>query len=137
MTPRTSSLLAALFLVACGGPLKYDVASTPKAPGADAHIVADVQAEQNKTDLEVTVEHLAPPDRVAPGSVAYVAWYRKDDKAVWGRIGGLAYDADGRKGTFTGSVPETAFDFAVTGEKNDAPASPSPEVVLTQRIAKE
>lgn len=132
---RNLPVLAAFSLVACGGPLKFDVASTPKAPGADAHIVADVKEKQNQTDLEVTVKNLAPPDRVTPGAAKYVAWYRKDANSVWARVGGLDYDADNRGGSFKGSAPERAFDFEVTAEKTESPASPSSDVVLNQRIS--
>ncbi|MGC4091897.1 MAG: hypothetical protein QM756_29250 [Polyangiaceae bacterium] len=125
-----------LLLAACGGPLKYSVASTPNAPGADAELVADVRAPQNQTELSLEVTNLAPPDRVAAGTAHYVAWFRKSDESPWSRIGGLNYDAEDRRGKFVGSVPEQRFDFQVTAEKSAGPASPSSDVVLAQHVAK-
>ncbi len=127
--------LLALIVVACGGPLKYTVASTPLAPGADARIVADVNQAEQQTQLEVELSNLPPPDRVGAGKKAYVGWFRKDAKAPWARIGGLNYDDGGRAGKLHGSVPEAEFDFELTAEEDSAPVSPSPEVVLAKRIA--
>ncbi len=129
-------LVLASLLTGCGGPLRYQVASSPQAPGADAVIVADVQEAQDQTQLEVTVEHLPPADRVAPGSTAFVAWYRKDSKGVWSRVGSLTFDDDARSGSLKGSVPETAFDFEITAEVETGPASPSAHIVFSQRVAK-
>ena len=129
-------LFAALFLAACGGPLKYQVASSPKAPGADANIVADVREDQNQTGLEIEIKNLAPAGRVAEGATDYVAWYRKGSDTQWSRIGGVAYDTESREGKLSGTVPEKAFDLEITAEKAESPASPSPDVVFSQRVAK-
>lgn len=125
-----------MLLAACGGPLKYSIPSSPKAPGADAELVADVRDDQNQTQLEMEVTNLAPPDRIANDATSYVAWFRKSPETVWSRIGSVAYDADKRKGEFTGTVPELAFDFEVTAETVDSAASPSGNVIFNQRVAK-
>lgn len=65
-----------------------------KAPGADAKVVADVKKDQNQTLLEVEVKNLPPPERVADGSSAFVAWYRKGSSAQWARLASLKYDKD-------------------------------------------
>lgn len=135
MTKRIALLLSTLtLLVACGGPLKYQIASTPQAPGADAKLVAHVLGDQGQTRLELTVKNLAPPARVSEQATAYVVWYRKDSNTPWGRVGALKYDADDRNGEFEGSVPVTAFDLVVTADENTEGASPSPAIVFTQRV---
>lgn len=123
-----------LVLAACGGPLKYQVPSTARAPGADAKIVADVSADQGQTRLELEVANLAPPARVTAKATTYVVWYRKNSTTTWSRVGGLKYDEGDRAGKIAGSVPEVAFDLSVTAEENDSPASPSPDVILAQRV---
>jgi len=134
MKSLSFALFLPLLLAACGGPLKYSVPSTSRAPGADAKIVADVAPGQGQTRLEMAVANLAPPARVAEKATAYVAWYRKNSSATWSRVGGLAYDEGDRQGKLSGSVPEIAFDLAVTAEQSDSPASPSPDVILAQRV---
>lgn len=131
---KTLRSLILLLLVACGGPLKYNVASSPKAPGADAKIVADVKKDQNQTLLEVDIQNLAPPSRVSEGTKHYVAWYRKNDSTQWMRLASVKYDEDSRKGKLSASAPETSFDFEVSAEKEDGPASPSSEIIFSQRV---
>jgi hypothetical protein len=136
MRGTVTILLTALVLGACGGPLKYSVASSAVAPGADANIVADVNDAQNQTQLEVTIKNLVPAERIKDGMKSYTAWYRRDSGASWSRVGGVKYDTGSRGAKLSGSVPERAFDFSITAEESDAPVSPSPSVVFSQRVAK-
>jgi len=125
---------AALALVACGGPMKYNIASTSRAPGADARIVADVKKDQNVTQLQVAVANLAPPGRVVDGAQHFVAWYRPNGSSPWSRVASMKYDEGARKAELSGSVPAIEFDFEVSAEKDAAVASPSADIVLTQRV---
>lgn len=132
---NASSLLGlALLATACGGPLKYQVPSSARAPGADAKIVADVAKDQGQTQLTIDISNLPPPSRIVEKDKAYLVWYRKDEHATWSRIGGLKYDEGDRQGKMSGSVPETAFDLSVTAEADESPASPSPDVIVSQRV---
>jgi hypothetical protein len=138
MNARTlvlSLALASSGLVGCGGPLRYMVASSARAPGADADIVAKVNEGQHQTQLEVVVKNLAPADRVAPGSTVYVAWWRRDVDTSWVRLAAINYDADERGGTLTASAPEVAFDFQISAEAEATPEAPSESVVFFQRVA--
>jgi hypothetical protein len=126
--------VVAALLMACGGPLKYDAISSPRAPGADASITADVRKDQHQTELRLEIENLPPAERVDADSQHYVAWYRRDAKETWTRIAGLDYEADSREATLQTAVPETQFDLWVTAEKDLDVASPSPNVVFTQRV---
>lgn len=123
-----------LLAAACGGPLQYQVPSSAKAPGADAKIVADVANDQGQTSLQIEVTNLPPPERVNQNAKVFVAWYRKGPSTIWSRIGGLKYDEGDREGSLSGSVPETAFDLTVSAEASEAPASPSADVVIAQRV---
>jgi hypothetical protein len=127
-------LCALAFCVACGGPLQYQVASSPTAPGADAQIIADVNQDQKQTNLTVEVKNLPPAERVEESSQHYVAWYRKDSDAVWTRMAALAYEPDSREARLSGSVPEVEFEFEITAEAEADVASPSPSVVFSQEI---
>ena len=121
-------------LAACGGPLKYSVPSTARAPGADAKVVADVSAAQGQTKLDIDVTNLPPPGRISEKATTYLAWYRKNSSATWSRVGGLKYDEGDREGKLSGSVPEVSFDLTVTAEETEGPASPSPDVIIAQRV---
>ncbi len=128
-------LLASALLAACGGPLRYAPKGTPKAPEMDAHVTADINETASLTHLAITAEHLAPPGRLQDGGTTYVVWTRKNDGGVWQRVGALEYDEGDRKGSLKdASVPLTAFDLVVSIEKQAAPASPSSDIVLQQRV---
>jgi hypothetical protein len=134
ITPLKRNIILVCLCAACGGPLKYHVASGPRAPGADADIVAQVNEEQNQTQLDVEISNLPPPDRVEASSQHYVAWYRRDSKVTWTRVAALAYEADAREAKLIGSVPEKSFELSITAEPDAAAVSPSPSVVFSQAI---
>ena len=129
------ALLLCAMLAACGGPLRFAPKGTPKAPEADAEVVADVDQKTSLTRLTVKVEHLAPPDRLQPGGTTFVVWVRKMSGPDYQRVGALAYDADGRKGEIIdASVPLTSFELIVSIEKQPAPDQPSRDVVIMQKV---
>jgi hypothetical protein len=131
------NVFTALLLLACGGPLKYEMTSTPKAPGADAKLIAKVHEAQHQTEVELEVKNLPPPERVIEGGTDYVAWSRKNADAIWNRVGSLKYEPSNREASLNGSVAEIAFEFRVTAEKASLPASPSDNVVFQQRVSPE
>jgi hypothetical protein len=111
------TLVLGSMLAACGGPLRYAPHGTPKAPDAEAEIVADVNTSTAITRIQLTATHLAPPDRLADLGTTFVVWARKTDGKEWQRVGALVYNAEKRKGELAeASVPHTGFDLAVTVE---------------------
>ncbi|APR81420.1 Hypothetical protein A7982_06769 [Minicystis rosea] len=129
-----SMVAAGALLAGCGGPLKYAVKGTPKAPEIDAKIVAEVKSDAAMTTLHITAEHIAPPDRLAAGGKVFVVW-TKGEKPKWHRVGALKYEEGDRKASIEGaSVPVTAFDLQVTVERDAAPDLPSSDVVISQHV---
>lgn len=131
------ALAACFWLLACGGPLEYRVPSSASAPGADAHILADVREDEQQTQLKVDVVNLPPPDRVDQAANQYVAWYRKDSGQIWSRIAVLAYEPDTREASLVSAVPATNFELEITAEAAADVGSPSPTVVFSQRVVKD
>jgi hypothetical protein len=123
-----------LALAACGGPLHYSPHGTARAPEADAEIEATVNSAQQNTQVHIRMSHLAPPDRLVAGGNSYVVWTRRNQSAQWMRIGTLAYNPGTREAELTSMAPDTAFELAVTVENTPTPTSPSPNVVLAQRV---
>jgi predicted small lipoprotein YifL len=128
------SVLAAL--AGCGGPLKYKVASSRLAPGADADITANINEAQNNTNVEIKIVNLPPPGRVNPNAKFYVAWARKGESGVWSRLGTVKFEEEKRTGMISGTVPEQVFDLEVSAEADEGTASPSADVVFSQHVAK-
>ncbi len=105
-----------------------------KAVGADASLEATVYKGEHETKLVLNAKNLPPPARIATDTKFFVLWGRKDSSATWQRAGDIVYDADARSGTFKGSFPEVEFDVEVSVEKDDAAASPSPDIVFSQHV---
>jgi len=131
---RSVCLALLLVVTGCGGALTYKIASSQKAPGADATIKADISKDQHLTHLSIAAMHLAPPERVTNGTRIFIIWTRKGNDAQWERVGNLKYDASSREGSFEGTVPEINFDLQVTTEKDDGAVSPSTDMVFTQHV---
>ena len=129
-------MAALLALAGCGGPLKYNVASSRLAPGADAEIIANVNESTNQTALEVHVKNLPPAGRVNPNAKAFVGWARKSEKGTWSRIGSVQFNEEARTDQLMGTVPEKAFDFEISAEADEGVQSPSADVVFSQSVGK-
>lgn len=129
-----SSLLFSL--VACGGPLKYDLKGSQLSPGSDARVVAEVDGERHVTNVEVLAKNLTPAERLIDGGKTYVIWARKGDDAQWSRLGALDLDGDGRSGKAKVTVPETSFELEVSAESAPNVASPSGKVIFQQKVGK-
>lgn len=127
----TFGLLASMALAGCGGPSEQTIHGTRLAPGADAHITADIDSDAATTRLLVDVVHLSPPERIEAGSTHFVVWQRPSSESPWKRVGVLDYNADSRRGKLAQmSVPHANFDLLITVEKQSSPRSPSSAVVI-------
>lgn len=131
---KVAALALALSTAACAQ--TYMVKGMQGAPDADAKISATVVGENRLTQIAIKAEHLAPPERLLPGSTAYVVWARQDASGDWLRIAKVDYDPGSRKGVVEiATVPLTGFELAISAEKEDMPKSPSTTIVFTQKIS--
>lgn len=133
-----SLLVAVLFVIVSAlgcGPLRYEVAATAAAVGADAKITAEPSKDLGLTRLRVEVSNLAPPDRVQAGAAVFVVWQRRDEASEWMRIGALKYDEGARSALLEGAtVPETRFLLQITAEEGPQVLKPGATVVFTQPV---
>lgn len=140
MKPRISmgsgAVFLALAMLVAGCGTKYVVKGTPSAPEADGVISATSHSENSLTSIEIDAEHLAPPDRLFGGAKCYVVWARKNSDSPWLRVAKLDYSDGSRKGAVKlATVPLTSFELAITAEQQEAPESPSPNVVFAQKVS--
>ncbi len=113
----------------------YVVKGMQGAPDADAKITAKVVAENNLTQISIKAEHLAPPERLLPGSNVYIVWARQGD-SEWIRIAKLNYSPDSRTGAVdTATVPLTGFELAISAENQPMPKTPSTTIIFSQKIS--
>lgn len=94
-----------------------------------------VQAEagdNDNTQLEVQVKHLAPPSRVAADASVYVVWIQPRNAEIQ-NVGALRIDDD-LVGTLNTTTPHRAFTLTVTPEPSARMASPTHEAVFTTTV---
>ena len=136
MTTRARTSLAALafaaLLGACAGGKKVALEPTQAVAAAKGKVRAE-RTDSGNTKLDVEVQFLAPPGRVAPGSQVYVVWAQRDDKSAPQNIGALAVGSD-RKGKLQTLTPLDRFEVFLTPEPVGGATEPTNEPVMRSRI---
>ncbi len=129
------SFLAALLLcmaLGCGGPAEYALAGSARAAGADGTIQVE-EIEGGNRMVTLTIQHLAPPDRLGSGMTQYSVWFVRAG-AQPQRAGNLEYDADARQGTMMATTPMTRFTVKITAEADGNAVAPSDVVVADREV---
>ena len=130
---RTSAALAFAALAACGGGgTKVALQPTTAVAAAVGQVRAE-RTDQGNTKLDVEVRHMAPPEKISPGSKVYVVWAQRDDKSAPQNIGALTV-GDSRKGKLRTLTPLDSFDVFVTPERTPTTAEPTNEPVMRSRV---
>lgn len=120
-------------LASCAAGRTIPLASTPGVPAAAGEVEAK-RTDNRNTEVEVTVEHLAPPERVAKGATTYVVWARPlagDAKPQ--NLGAMSVNAD-REGSLKTKTAHESFELLITPEKTPTATSPSNDAVLKATV---
>lgn len=121
--------------LSCGGGRTTALAATPKTPAAVGTVETKRTDNQN-TEVDVSVEHLAPPGRVASGATTYVVWAQPGEpEARPQNIGSMAIDRD-REGELKTKTPYKDFTLFITPEANPGATEPSNEPVLKAKVGR-
>ena len=123
----------ALAAVSCAGSSKLQMTASPDIPAAQSKVKIS-STENGNTQIELKVEHLAPPARVDPAATVYVVWARgNDDGAQPVNLGALRVDDD-LNGSITAVTPLRAFDLYVTAESSQAVTTPTGKTLLSTTV---
>lgn len=125
-------LWAAVGALGCAGGTEYVVIGGANAPSVAGTL--EVAASEQGSDVEVALSFASPPESLGAGLTQYVAWALPPSGPAQ-RIVTLAYAADERSATGSGSGPSLPFTLLVTAEASPAPESPSEHVVLEKPLA--
>jgi hypothetical protein len=126
-----SSIAIAIGAMAAGcatTPSTQVAMSTSEDIPAARGMVTVTPTDNLNTRVEVQVEHLAPPGRVAPGATTYVVWARVPGEDRVQNLGALQVDRNLR-GTLETVTPLRNFDVIITAETNATAAEPSKELL--------
>lgn len=125
-------VLSLAFATACGGANEYVIVGTQIANAADGVITVEKLESNNMVNIEVT--HLAPPERISPGTNVFSVWFHGEGRDPI-QQGVLEYDADARTGTFSATTVLTEFVVMVTAEADATSNAPSDAVVFQQEVS--
>ena len=132
---RTSLVLFIGLLSVCCAADQQVLAPTREAPASLGEVTTHADANGN-TLLRVEVDHLPPPDALAPELRNYVVWVRPAGGYDYLNVGQLKI-SDERSGELETTTPHSDFDVLVTAEASGAPTQPSAHVILQGRARKE
>lgn len=127
--------MAAFILVlasACSSATVYQTETLAPAVGAEVEIRVEPLDSGNYL-VNLSVEHLAPPNRVAEGMTRYVVWITGGD-GVPRRVGYLDFDDDDRNGQMSATTTDNTFTITITAEVDGSVTTPSQSIVAQQEI---
>jgi hypothetical protein len=125
--------LSALFLiVGCGGPRTIAMLGTDRVPGAEGRVQVET-IEGGNNMVTISVQHLAPPERLNQSATRYVLWFRPAG-GNWAMESNLQYDPEARTGRATATTPHPQFDVAITAEGSSAANQPGQLIVFRQQV---
>jgi hypothetical protein len=136
MKPLHASLglvvVSVALAVGCGSGQKVALQASDAVPAATGEVHAE--AANGNTKVDVEVEHLAPPSKIAAGANVYVVWAVRDAKdAAPQNLGQLKVDDD-RKGKLSTLTPLAHFDVIVTPEADAVVGKPTNAPVMRASV---
>lgn len=118
----------------CAGPRELRLTSSPDIPAAQG--IATISATDDaNTKIDLTVEHLASPERVAPGTTVYIVWVLGNDTGAQPQSLGALRVNDDLKGSISAMTPLRAFDLYITAEPSQASTVPTGKTLLSTTVA--
>lgn len=122
-----------LALAACSGTQKTQLATSPQAPAAVGKVETR-RTENKNTEVNLEVEHMAPPNKIANDATVYVVWAQPEGTAGPQNMGAFVVGKD-RKGSLKSVTPHERFDLIVTPEPSGTVERPTNDPVLKAKIA--
>ncbi len=113
----------------CASRYKLDAEAPTYA--AQAKIRVKVNKTENR-EVDVVVEHLAPPQRIPGGYHGYAVWFRVPGHGVT-KAGVLDYNEKRRRGALEATTPHEKFEVLITLEQSPAAQAPG-SVVIVRKI---
>jgi len=126
------ALLAPVLWAGCSSqPVR--LATGPEIPAAQGTVKAETTDNRN-TRLDLTVRHLAPPEKIAASATTYVVWAQPVSGGQPSNLGALQINAD-REGRISTTTPLHDFKLFVTAEPSGQAQAPSGEQLLWTDIS--
>jgi hypothetical protein len=133
----TTVLALALVSAACAGMgmEKTQLTTTPKNPAAQGRVETR-RTENKNTEVNLEVQHMAPPQKVVGNATVYVVWAQPlSPEAPPQNMGSFVVGND-RRGSLKTVTPHERFELLVTPESKGTVDRPTNEPVMKAKIAR-
>ena len=121
-------LAAALVVGVAGCASRYKLDAEAPTYAAQAKIRVKVNKTENR-EVDVVVEHLAPPQRIPGGYRGYSVWFRVPGHGVT-KAGVLEYNEKRRRGKLEATTPHEKFEVLITLEQDTGAQAPGSLVIV-------
>lgn len=135
MNTRIAMALVLMFaLSACAGPRQLRLTASPDIPAAQGSVKVST-TDNGNTKVDLSVTHLAAPERVNPGATVYVVWVRGSEPGAQQQsLGALKVDSK-LNGSITAVTPLRSFDLYITAEPSALGTVPTGKTLLNTTVA--
>lgn len=125
--------LMALGVIGCASSSRVRLVGGPQAPAAEGAVKLSTGPNAN-TRLNISVQHLAPPERVAAGATVYVVWARPIEQgAAPQNLGALQINGN-LEGVLDTVTPLRNFELLVTAEQAAPVLQPTGAPILSAPV---
>src|SRR5687767_12997860 len=133
MKARAAFTFVLVFTLSACGQRQVRLTTSPDIPAAQGSVKVST-TENGNTKIDLSVQHLAPPERVNPGATVYVVWVRGSEPgAAQQSLGALRID-DELRGSMTAVTPLRSFDLYITAEPSPLGAAPTGKTLLNTAV---
>ena len=123
------------FLSACASTGDANIVVASSVPAAQGEL--KVRDAGNNTRIDLSVRHLAPPERISPQASTYIVWARPlaDDTGRAQNLGALSVDRN-LSGRLRSTTPLKQFELFVTAESSTVAEAPSGERIMSAMVTR-
>ena len=125
-------LIALGVCASCSPSADYALVGSAYVPAAHGDITLE-KIDKGQRLINITMDHLPPPEEVGAGLTAYVVWFAAVGELPTAQ-GTLDYDAKARVGRTAIATSMSELDVQITAERSESPMQPSDLVVASQKI---
>lgn len=119
-------------LVGCNRLADYALVGSAYVPAVQGDIEVE-KIDQDQILINITLDHLPPPDRVEPGLTHYVVWFTAPGELPV-RQQALAYDEEAQVGRASIPTSLKELEVQITAEQGIAPDRPSGILIASQTV---
>jgi hypothetical protein len=120
----------------CSSQEEFALIATEKAPAAEGVVTVDAGEPNENSTLNISVENLAPPDRLTPPAATYVVWAKSAEtpEAKPINLGALDVDSEALDGELETLTPLRQFELFITAEASAEVTEPTGDPVLLTTV---